>query len=126
MTSKRGAKVMTITGKQLKEDAAVINDIIRKYDDNAGGVCMLTVKNDEGDNENGIMASGNMFRLGYMVASLCVKIAQQMDDTAGKAWFMAIVKQVCEEMEIDPANMAEAIEFVKAATDDEEDEDDAE
>jgi len=117
---------MTITGKQLKEDAAVINDIIRKYDDNAGGVCMLTVKNDEGDNENGIMASGNMFRLGYMVASLCVKIAQQMDDTAGKAWFMAIVKQVCEEMEIDPANMAEAIEFVKAATDDEEDEDDAE
>ena len=121
MTRKRGAKVMTITGKQLKEDANVINDIIRKYDDNAGGICMLTMKNDEGDNENGIMASGNMFRLGYMVASLCVKIAQQMDDTAGKAWFMAIVKQVCGEMGIDPANMAEAIEFVKTATDDEED-----
>ena len=117
---------MKITGKQLKEDGTIISDIIRKYDENAGGICMLTVDNDEGNHENAIMASGSMAKLAYMLIDLCENIAKQIGDTVGKAWFLTIVKQVCEELGIDPRYIPEAFAFVKAMRDEEEDEGDAE
>lgn len=115
---------MAIIEKQLKEDGTIISDIISKYDENAGGICMLTVDNDEGDHENAIMASGSMVKLAYMLISLCENIAKQIGDTVGKAWFLTIVRQVCEDLEIDPRDIPEAFAFVKATIDEEEDEGD--
>ena len=69
---------MAMTGKHLKEDGTIINDIIRKYDENAGGICMLTVENDEGDHEDVIIASGSMVKLAYMLIRLCENTAKQM------------------------------------------------
>ena len=93
---------MAITSKQLKEDAQAISEICKRYEDQAGAICMLTRVNEENSNENAIIACGNPVRLAYMIGSMCVHIGQVLgSDMIAMAWFMAIVKQVCGEMGIE-------------------------
>ena len=93
---------MAITSKQLKEDAQAISEICKRYENDAGAICMLTRVNEEKDNENAIIACGNPVRLAYMIGSMCVKIGRELgSDMITTAWFLAIVKQVCGEMGIE-------------------------
>ena len=111
---------MAITREQLHKDCETISKIVEKYEDNAGGICALTMQTDEDGSDITIMASGNMSRLAYMISNLCIHTAREIGEgILTEAWFAAIVKTVCENLEINLLHMATMLEFLRNKEDEE-------